>query len=104
MEEPYEEFCFFLQVCSNKIGLVFAFIFAIFKGVSAFLQRINQILSIGFIIAGFAFAIPFFKGSLLNSETRTKNFEKHFLWFAALIMLLSLAIFFFVRFRAKSVG
>ncbi len=54
-------------------------------------QKVNRISGIGFVLLGAVFAILFFKDSSMEDQDRTKNFEKHFLWFTIFIILWSLA-------------
>lgn len=52
-------------------------------------HKVNRISGIGFILIGLVFSVLFFKDSSMEPELRTKNFNKHFLWFIVITILLS---------------
>jgi uncharacterized membrane protein len=52
-------------------------------------HKVNRISGIGFILIGLVFSVLFFKDSSMEPELRTKNFNKHLLWFIVITILLS---------------
>ena len=53
-------------------------------------RRINRISGLGTILIGLVFSILFFIDGSLDSEKRSKSFEKHLLWFLGITILWSL--------------
>jgi len=53
-------------------------------------RRVNRISGLGTILIGLVFSILFFIDASLDSEKRSKSFEKHLLWFLGITILWSL--------------
>ncbi|BAL80259.1 SdpI family protein [Caldisericum exile] len=70
-------------------------IFTIFVNISVFFVFLNSFIAVricGMVVAilGIVFSILFLKDASLVDKDRTKNFEKHFLWFTIFTILWSL--------------